>query len=180
MLRNLAVIAGVAAILLSAHHRAQAQTIGSSFGSSGGFGAGPAVPLGGIGGAQAPLHLSTDLTAPDLRGTLPVIQTPELTLPADAESATAADGQADPGAQDTPAMTSGSETSLDRKVPQDLGEVNEFSRQAAVAASSGGEQDDDGDDDDNDEGDTPWWVWLLVVVGVAVVVSRLRGGGTRG
>jgi hypothetical protein len=71
------------------------------------------------------------------------------------------------------------ETSLDRDVGQDLGEVNEFSQQAAVAVG-GGEQDDEGDDEDPEEGDMPWWVWLLVVAGVAMVVSRLRGGGTRG
>ena len=179
MLRNLAIIAVAAALLLSAHDWAQAQTIGSNFGSSGGLGAGPVVPLGGIGGTQTPLHLSNDPTALNLRGTLPVIQSPELKLPTGLESATAVNGQADQGAQDTSAMPLDVETSSDRDVRQDLGEVNEFSQQAAVAVG-GGEQDDEGDDEDPEEGDMPWWVWLLVVAGVAMVVSRLRGGGTRG
>ena len=179
MLRNLAHIAVVATLLFSAYDRAPAQTIGSNFGSSGSFGAGPVVPLGGIGGTPTPLPLSNDPTALNLRGTLPVIQSPELKLPADSESATAVNGQPDQGLQDTPAMPGGTETSLEGDVRQDLGKVNDFSQQAAVAVS-GGEQDDEGDDDDPEEGDTPWWVWLLVVVGVAMVVSRLRSGANRG
>ena len=76
-------------------------------------------------------------------------------------------------------MPLAAEASSESDVRQDLGEVNEFSQQAAVAVG-GGEQDDEGDDEDPEEGDMPWWVWLLVVVGVAMVVSRLRGGGDRG
>jgi len=64
-------------------------------------------------------------------------------------------------------------------VRQNFGNLNEFSQPAAVAVS-GGEQGDEGEDEEPEEGDTPWWVWLLVVVGVAMVVSRLRGGGARG
>ena len=178
MLRILAVNAVIVTLFLSLHDRAQAQTIGSNFGPSGGFGAGPVVPLGGIGGTQTPLPLSNDPTTLNLRGSLPVIPSPELKLPAES-AAIAVDGPTDQGPQDTPAMPCNLETSLDREVRQDFGKVNEFSQQAA-AAVSGGEQDDEGEDEDPEEGDTPWWVWLLVVVGVAMVVSRLRGGGTRG
>jgi len=126
--------------------------------------------------------VSTDLTAPNLRGTLPVIQTPELRLPSGSESAIAVDGQADQGPQDAAAMPLDAQASSEDAVRQDLGKVNEADdiSQAAAVAVSGGEQDDQGDDDDNDEGDMPWWVWLLVVVGVVTVVSRLRGGRTHG
>jgi hypothetical protein len=179
MLRNLAVTAVVASLLLSTQNWAQAQTIGSNFGVSGGLGAAPVVPLGGIAGSQTPLPLSNDPTAPNLRGSLPVFSSPELTLPAELPSPIAGDGQADRGPQDTRAMPRGSETGLGGDVRQNLGQVTEFSHQAAVA-TGGGEQDDEAEDEDPEEGETPWWVFLLVVVGVAVVVSRLRGGGARG
>jgi hypothetical protein len=178
MLRNLAVTAVVAVLLLSAHAWVHAQTIGSNFGASGGLGAGPVVPLGGIGGPSTPTPLSSDSTTLNLRGSLPVVSSPELTLPTEFESPIAVDGQADRGSQDTAAMPWGSEPGLGGDVRQNLGDVSQFSHQAAVAAS-GGEQDDEAEDEDPEEGDTPWWVFLLVVVGVAMVVSRLRGGGAR-
>lgn len=177
MLRKFAVIAVFTTMLLLSCDRTEAQMIGRPLGPSGGFGAGPVGPLGGSGGIQEPLRLSSDSTTPTLRGTLPVIQTPELELPPGSGPAIAVNGQTDPRHQDAPATPVGSVTSDQRDVRQDLAEVNdldEISQQPAVAVS-GGVPDNEGEDDDQDEGDLPWWVWLLLVAGVVMVVRRVRG-----
>lgn len=178
MSRKLAVFAVFTLLILGARDRAGAQTIGRSFGPGGGVRVSPVGPLGGLGGTQNPLDLSTGPVTPDLRGVLPVIQTPKLELPPDSEPTVAVTGETDRERRDTPVMPFDTATSSAHDVRQNLAEVNEdddiSQQQAVMVSGSPSDNEDDDDDDDQDEGDIPWWVWLLCMIGAVMVVSWLR------